>query len=158
MAEESGVPARLHRWADPVFGADLRSLGLFRIGLAAVLLWDLFDRSKSVAAHYTETGTIPASLGNLSHLFILDLSHNQLTGSIPPDLSRLDALEFLQLSENRLSGALPPDLAEMDRVRTLLLDGNQLTGPLPPAFSRSEATRSQPRNSGVSLTSSPQPS
>jgi hypothetical protein len=62
MSDASGVTARLRTWADPVFGADLRSLGLFRIGLAAVLLWDLLDRSKSVAAHYTETGTIPSSL------------------------------------------------------------------------------------------------
>jgi len=56
------VKTRLHAWVDPVFGADLRSLGLFRIGLASVLLWDLFDRSKSVAAHYGESGTIPSSL------------------------------------------------------------------------------------------------
>jgi len=50
------------RWLDAVFGVDLRSLALFRIGLALVLLWDLFDRSKSVAAHYTDAGTVPAAV------------------------------------------------------------------------------------------------
>jgi hypothetical protein len=50
---------------DGVFGADLRSLAAFRIGIAAVLLWDLFDRAHSVAAHYTDVGTMPSSMLSL---------------------------------------------------------------------------------------------
>ncbi len=53
--------ARLKSLADPVFGSDLRSLAVFRIGLATVLLWDLYDRSKSVGAHYVDPGTLPTS-------------------------------------------------------------------------------------------------
>jgi hypothetical protein len=54
-----GAWVRVRAWFDAVFGVDPRSLGLFRIGLASVLLWDLFDRSKSLPAHYTEAGTLP---------------------------------------------------------------------------------------------------
>jgi hypothetical protein len=42
-----------------VFGLDLRSLGVFRICLALVLLWDLQDRAWDLRAHYTDDGVLP---------------------------------------------------------------------------------------------------
>ncbi len=41
------------------FSVDLRTLGLFRIGLAAVILVDLSDRSHQIQAHYTDFGILP---------------------------------------------------------------------------------------------------
>lgn len=43
----------------PYLALDLRSLGLFRIGLALVLLIDLLHRAASLRAHYTGEGILP---------------------------------------------------------------------------------------------------
>jgi len=47
-----------------IFGFDLRSLALFRIALALVVLVDLSVRFSQVTAHYSELGVLP--LGSLS--------------------------------------------------------------------------------------------
>jgi hypothetical protein len=44
---------------DSLFGIDYRTLALFRIGLASVTLADLASRAASLAAHYTDWGTLP---------------------------------------------------------------------------------------------------
>lgn len=45
--------------AAEVFGIDLRSLALLRLGLAAVLLGDIAGRLPDLAAHYTDAGVLP---------------------------------------------------------------------------------------------------
>jgi predicted DCC family thiol-disulfide oxidoreductase YuxK len=47
---------------DQVIGLDLRSLAVFRIGLAAVILVDLFNRFQDLTAHYTDAGVMPRTL------------------------------------------------------------------------------------------------
>jgi len=42
-----------------IFGIDLRTLALFRIGLAALLLSDLGLRARDLTAHYTDFGIFP---------------------------------------------------------------------------------------------------
>lgn len=42
-----------------IFGFDLRSLALFRIGLALVIIADLIIRSADLKAHYSDYGIIP---------------------------------------------------------------------------------------------------
>ena len=44
------------------FGIDLRGLAVFRMGLAALLLADLFYRCLDFRAHYTEAGILPREL------------------------------------------------------------------------------------------------
>ncbi|MCX5659585.1 MAG: HTTM domain-containing protein [Planctomycetota bacterium] len=51
----TGLQARLHA----TLGIDLRSLALFRVGMAAMILCDLFERSRSLRAHYTDQGVLP---------------------------------------------------------------------------------------------------
>ena len=46
---------------DQVLGLDLRSLALFRISMAFVILYDLADRSRDMQAHYTDLGVLPVS-------------------------------------------------------------------------------------------------
>lgn len=41
------------------FTADLRSLAAMRIATAALVLWDLGQRSVDLAAHYTDSGAVP---------------------------------------------------------------------------------------------------
>jgi len=61
---DSAPPAgrRARPWLDAAFGVDLRSLALWRIALAGVLLVDLADRSRFLVAHYTELGALPTEL------------------------------------------------------------------------------------------------
>ncbi len=51
-----------------VLGADLRSLGLLRIGVASVILIDLCQRASDLEAHYSDFGVVPRELAieNLS--------------------------------------------------------------------------------------------
>ena len=59
------------RWVRTVFSADLRSLAVFRIVLALVVLLDLADRSRNLTAHYTDAGVMPRA-DLLAHRDILD--------------------------------------------------------------------------------------
>jgi hypothetical protein len=49
------------RRLDEIFGLDLRSLALYRIAIALVILYDLADRSKDLSAHYTDAGVLPVA-------------------------------------------------------------------------------------------------
>jgi len=42
-----------------VLGIDVRSLAVFRVSLALIILFDLFIRSKELVAHYTDLGVLP---------------------------------------------------------------------------------------------------
>ncbi len=49
-------------WASTVFGCDLRSLALMRIGYGLLILADLAVRSTALTAHYTDLGALPREL------------------------------------------------------------------------------------------------
>lgn len=49
-------------WVGTVFGADLRSLALFRIAMALIVLWDVVNRVPNLRIHYTDAGVMPRSL------------------------------------------------------------------------------------------------
>ena len=86
-------------------------------------------------------GRIPATIGLLERLFILDLSRNSLRGPIPPELGRLTRLRDLSLGRNDLSGPLPPELGDMAGLRYLYLSSTNLSGPIPDTFDRLSLTR-----------------
>jgi predicted DCC family thiol-disulfide oxidoreductase YuxK len=50
-----------------IFGIDLRTLALFRVALAAMVIADLVSRARDLTAHYTDAGILPraALLGPL---------------------------------------------------------------------------------------------
>lgn len=52
-------------WARRVFGIDLRSLALFRISFAAILIADLIVRATDLTMFYTDAGVLP--VGELNH-------------------------------------------------------------------------------------------
>ena len=77
------------------------------------------------------SGIIPAEIGVLSSMKVLNLSDNGLAGPIPPELARLSNLEELNLRGTNLFGPIPRELGELQRLRVLMLSAVSLTGPIP---------------------------
>ena len=81
------------------------------------------------------TGNIPADLGDLANLRILNLDKNRLSGSVPSHLSALTRLEWLYLSNNSaLSGPLPETLTRLTVLEKLWLHGTSLCAPTAATF------------------------
>ena len=76
-------------------------------------------------------GKMPPEISDLTNLYQLDLSLNQLSGEIPPELGRLSKLEQLYLQGNSLRGSIPTELGTLTNLRILDLRGNDITGCIP---------------------------
>ncbi|MCE9556170.1 MAG: HTTM domain-containing protein [Planctomycetes bacterium] len=63
-------------WFSGLFGLDLRSLAVYRIGMGLLLLSDLILRSRDLFAHYTDWGILPRDVNvyRPSHLMLHQLS------------------------------------------------------------------------------------
>jgi Leucine-rich repeat (LRR) protein len=77
------------------------------------------------------SGTISASLENLSELKILNIYGNALTGTIPVELMSLSNLTVLLLSDNSLSGVVPSEIGNLTELTNLALSRNSLSGSIP---------------------------
>ena len=77
------------------------------------------------------SGSLPSTLGELTHLSFLHLDRNQLKGTIPPELGDLENLVYLWLSYNSLSGPIPQELGNLTNLESLWLGINSLSGPIP---------------------------
>ena len=60
------------------------------------------------------TGTIPAEIGNLTHLENITMAENNLRGQIPAEIGSLTNLEALFLNGNRLDTLLPVELQDLE--------------------------------------------
>ncbi|MQL71494.1 hypothetical protein Taro_003778 [Colocasia esculenta] len=77
------------------------------------------------------SGPIPAGIGQLKGLRVLDLSINSLSGEIPLQLSNLSILQTLNLSWNHLTGPIPPMLSRLNFLASFSVAFNDLSGPIP---------------------------
>ncbi|KAM6574169.1 hypothetical protein CsatA_022496 [Cannabis sativa] len=76
-------------------------------------------------------GPIPAALGELQALTVLNLSNNAHTGKIPSSIGDLRQLESLDLSRNNLIGSIPTSLEQLTFLSFLNLSYNNLVGRIP---------------------------
>ncbi|OAE28149.1 hypothetical protein AXG93_638s1380 [Marchantia polymorpha subsp. ruderalis] len=75
---------------------------------------------------------LPASLGGLDSVWILDLSNNEIRGTIPVELGNLKSIQVVRIFNNLLSGPLPKELANANATLINLdLGNNSLSGPIP---------------------------
>ena len=77
------------------------------------------------------TGSLPASLSDLTELRVLELSFNKLTGEIPASFGTFKNLEMLALNGNYLNGSIPNNIGALSNLKQLHLSSNELTGDLP---------------------------
>ena len=76
------------------------------------------------------TGSLPATLNNLTGLVTFYVNDNQLTGSIP-SLTGLTNLAYFYAYRNQLTGPIP-SLAGLTNLAEFIVYNNQLTGSIPP--------------------------
>ena len=70
------------------------------------------------------TDAVPAELGQLTSLEMLDLTGNQLT-SLPAEIGQLTSLKVLYLIDNRLT-IVPAEIGQLASLKWLELNNNQL--------------------------------
>lgn len=86
------------------------------------------------------TGTIPATLGGLKHLQVLEWNDNQLTGPLPFSLCQVTTLKTVKLEFNGLAGSIPSEFILSARdLEVLNLGHNQLTGHVPDVMQHTHA-------------------
>ena len=77
---------------------------------------------------------LPASIGNLKFLKILDLFGCQFSGSIPSSISNLKSLQILFLFDCQFLGSIPASLENLTQITSLILFGNHFSGKIPNVF------------------------
>lgn len=76
-------------------------------------------------------GSLPPSLGSLSHLRHLNFRNNQLFGTLPQELFQATGLQSLVLYGNSFSGPVPNEIQNLRYLQTLDLSQNFFNGSLP---------------------------
>ncbi|XP_074282111.1 receptor-like protein EIX2 [Silene latifolia] len=73
--------------------------------------------------------SLPSSLGQLTNLYYLDLSNNELKGQVPASFVNLSALKYLDLSCNQLRGLIPDDfIGQLNEIEHIDISSNSLQG------------------------------
>jgi len=81
------------------------------------------------------SGSIPdTTIGKLTKLRSLDLSHNKIT-DLPPDFWSFSMLKNLNLSDNQISGSLTNNIGNFGLLEVLDLSSNNFSGEIPEAVS-----------------------
>ncbi|XP_050234084.1 LRR receptor-like serine/threonine-protein kinase RPK2 [Mercurialis annua] len=86
---------------------------------------DLTELRALVITHNAFSGDIPLSIRKLQNLEVLELQGNNFSGRIPENL---ESLVLLNLSSNSFSGEIPDGLIGYGRLEVIDLSNNQLTG------------------------------
>ncbi len=93
------------------------------VGSGRVVRLELYSRDLA--------GRIPAELGRLDGLRVLQLGDNRLTGPIPPEFGNLADLYLIYLADNQLDGTIPRELGKLGSLGQIVLSGNRLAGEIP---------------------------
>ncbi|KAL6204539.1 hypothetical protein ACLB2K_021806 [Fragaria x ananassa] len=81
------------------------------------------------------SGNIPASVGRLTSLTLLNVSYNSISGEIPTEIGQLENLQELSVAGNDLSGHIPNSLGNLKKLNSIDLSGNHFVGQIPSSFS-----------------------
>jgi Leucine-rich repeat (LRR) protein len=76
-------------------------------------------------------GNIPAEIGGMTSLEVLDLSLNSFSGDLPSEIGQLENIEELVLFSNGMNGTIPTELGNLANVDVFMLNDNVFTGRIP---------------------------
>uniref|UniRef100_R7W4H7 Putative LRR receptor-like serine/threonine-protein kinase n=1 Tax=Aegilops tauschii TaxID=37682 RepID=R7W4H7_AEGTA len=76
-------------------------------------------------------GAIPCSIGQLKNLAVLEMKGLGLDSMLPEEIGNLTSLEELHLNSVTLTGSIPPTIGMLTKLRTLSMRYNNLTGSIP---------------------------
>ncbi|KAM3713180.1 hypothetical protein ACB098_01G237200 [Castanea mollissima] len=78
------------------------------------------------------SGTLSASIANLTQLRTLSIPNNMFFGEIPgSSIGKLQSLEVLELQGNNFSGNIPTQITRLYYLTLVNLSHNSLSGPIP---------------------------
>ncbi|XP_059653816.1 probable LRR receptor-like serine/threonine-protein kinase At2g16250 [Cornus florida] len=132
-ASQFSLPGSIPDW----FGQRLVSLQVLDLwscsisGTIPSSLGNLTNLTTLRLSHNRLAGLIPSSLGQLSGLAVLDLSHNLLSGPFPSSFGSLGNLTRLDMAANYLSATIPPDIGTLSKLQYLNLSGNSFSSAIP---------------------------
>ncbi|KAK6925668.1 Leucine-rich repeat-containing N-terminal, plant-type [Dillenia turbinata] len=82
------------------------------------------------------SGELPANIGKLRRLAVLNVADNLITGRIPQSIVNISSLMHLDLRNNRISGEIPAEFGRLSMLSRALLSRNQLSGSIPSSISK----------------------
>ncbi|KAJ3096564.1 hypothetical protein HDU97_005765 [Phlyctochytrium planicorne] len=74
---------------------------------------------------------LPAGLGDLPNLAIIQLDNNKFTGEIPESYKKLKKLQSINLYGSQITGQIPSWVDSWPDLKWFDVEYNQMTGPLP---------------------------
>ncbi|CAI0556177.1 unnamed protein product [Linum tenue] len=120
------------RSLDGLYLTDLRNI----TGQFPVWLYGLSNLTYVYLQNVPLSGRLPTDIGKLgTQLDVLSLAGNRFTGSIPASLSQLTGLTQLNLAGNLITGKFPIGIGSLRNLTQLQLHNNQLSQPIPEIFS-----------------------
>lgn len=82
------------------------------------------------------TGTLPASLSQLTYITDFNVQNNRLTGTLPPSLANWRQLNTFVIANNSFTGSIPHQWSAWgSAMGKMSASYNNLTGTLPPELS-----------------------
>ncbi|XP_030534492.2 probable LRR receptor-like serine/threonine-protein kinase At3g47570 [Rhodamnia argentea] len=82
-------------------------------------------------SHNHLSGALPAEVGQIDQLNILDISGNMFSGEIQSTLGSCDGLSILKMKDNHFQGSIPQSLSSLRSIEELDLSNNNLSGEIP---------------------------
>lgn len=77
------------------------------------------------------SGTIPASIGSLTGLTILNIYENLFTGTLPSEIGLLKNLQILDVAYTELNGFVPDSYGALNDLEEFYMYGTSIEGSIP---------------------------
>ncbi|XP_031129368.1 probable LRR receptor-like serine/threonine-protein kinase At3g47570 isoform X3 [Ipomoea triloba] len=123
-----------------VVALNISNMGLF--GQLPASLGNLSFLSSVNLSHNNFTDEILPQLGNLRRLKVINLHLNHFVGSVPSSLFNISTLEIIDLTTNSFSGTLPSNICHnLPNLKGLYLDRNSFSGRIPANLSACSSLR-----------------
>lgn len=114
---------------------DIKVIQLPDNNLRGPLATEIFSLQKlevlTMDSNKRINGTLPAAIGDLTELKIIDLDDNDLSGTIPEELWQLSKMQVLDINTNNFVGTISTAIANLSSLNVLQLEVNQFTGSVP---------------------------